>query len=220
MHFARRFWWRSAMAAAMAALAVVGAGWAAPAAASVEGPDVLAPGPWSRQDTGERCHAVVETATADYEDIDATLTRTGEGFRVDLRSSDDFPDATFEAKVCIWSDVDRDHRISAGDEELSVRAFVGPLTWPAGGRDAAVAATSVVTERDCARVWIYAYYPDGHRSTKRSSIGCLTTVPAAAVPETSHAATLVLSAAGLLGGGVVLRRRRVQRAAAATPSNL
>ena len=111
------------------------AGAAAPIAGST-----VPPAGWSAPDVVARCRGVVSTARADYEAIVATARDAGGALAIGMRADAAFPLATYEAKVCVWRDRDGDRQIDAS-EEPTVAAFFGPLTWPAGARDAEVRAS-------------------------------------------------------------------------------
>ena len=117
-----------------------------------------------------------------------------------MTSADPFPDATYEAKLCEWVDNDGDRIIDSG-EEPSVSVFTGPLAWAPGATSAEVSNALGTTDGQlCARMWIYASYPDGHRSTKRTSIACVAQAPPPAVPDVGHVALLGSSALATLAG--------------------
>lgn len=184
------------------------------------------PAPWASADVVARCRGVVSTARADYEGIVATARVAGGDLAIGMRSYAAFPLATYEAKVCVWSDRDGDRQIGAA-EEATVGAFFGPLTWPAGARDAEVRASGrAAPAGTCARVWIEATYPDGGRSTKRSSVSCIAELPPPVVAEARY--PIGFAASGIALASLVLTRRgrrgrrgrRAQRAATSNPSYL
>lgn len=207
----------STFGALVAFVGIAPAGAASAAPSAVAPVATLSPGPWPFEDELARCRGVVDTAVADYEKITMTLVQEQSRVRAVLRSADDFPNAEFAAKLCTWSDTDGDHRLDPA-EEKSVQAYVGPLAWKPGTREAATAIDSLAPG-GCARLWISALYPDGHRSTKRSAVACLALAPSATVPESRHAVLFVVS--GLVTGAfAVLVLRRRQRASTGTPSYL
>lgn len=194
------------------------AGAAAPIAGST-----VPPAGWSAPDVVARCRAVVSTAHADYEAIVATARDAGGVLAIGMRADAAFPLATYEAKVCVWRDRDGDRQIDAS-EESTVAAFFGPLTWPAGARDAEVRASGQAAPvGTCARVWIEATYPDGGRSTKRTTVSCINEVPPSVVSEARYPIGLVVSGVAIVALVLARRERRGrpdQRAATSNPSYL
>ena len=177
--------------------------------------NVLQRAAWPTTEVLGRCHAVVETATADYEGITATAALTARGaLSFAMVSSAPMPYATFEAKLCVWADQNANGRIDAS-EEPSVFASIGSLGWAAGTTQS-TAATDLGTAvgRVCARMWIYATYPDGHLSTKRSSTACVDrlAIPPLTVDESSSVPLLGITGAATLGaGGLVAARIAARR---------
>jgi hypothetical protein len=206
---------RVVLVAIGAAVAVLASSAGAANAQTDQASSVLSPVSWPTAEVLSRCHAVVETAIADYEAITASFGSASNGLlEWQMQSDAPMPVATYEAKLCSWVDANGDERIDIA-EEPSVRAFLGPLGWAAGTtRSAARVGADGLVGRVCARFWIYASYPDGGRSSKRSSVGCTDNAsvgPPAAVPDTYQVVLLGGSALGLfaVAAWVLPERRRL-----------